>query len=50
MQHCSYLGCPLMSMPMSKKLNLIIEAQFAFISKISMNVENGSENNIRFEF
>ena len=32
------------------KLNLIIEAQFAFLSKISMNVENGSENIIRFKF
>ena len=32
------------------KLNLIIEAQFAFLSKLSMNVENGSENIIRFEF
>ena len=32
------------------KFNLIIEAQFAFLSKSSMNVENGSENIIRFEF
>ena len=32
------------------KLNLIIEAQFAFLSKISINVENGSENIKRFEF
>ena len=32
------------------KLNLIIEAQFAFLSKMSMNVENSSENIIRFEF